>query len=89
MADSSQTLADLQAVLVPAIAQLLREAEENPSIHPITFLAEYLMRHNPRHGIFKLPSSKDPDSDPLGLLAQSKEAFDACLTKMTMVSGKK
>jgi hypothetical protein len=66
-------LAELKEVLVPGLVQLLREAEVNPDLDPTTFLAEFLMRHNPRHGSFKIPVV-DEDLDRV-----ASEAVEACM----------
>ena len=66
-------LAELKEVLVPGLVQLLREAEVNPDLDPTTFLAEFLMRHNPRHGSFKVPPV-DADMDRV-----ASEAVEACM----------
>ena len=73
VAGMAANLAELKEVLVPGLVQLLREAEVNPDLDPTTFLAEFLMRHNPRHGSFKVPPV-DADMDRV-----ASEAVEACM----------
>ena len=73
------TAEKLKAILVPGLAELLREAEANPDIHAPTFLAEYLMRHNPKHGAsFPIREGKEELPEP-ELLRAAAATVDASL----------